>query len=103
MAGGRGALTRGFGGNGRGASAGGGAASGGLSDGGTGGAIEAGVASPRSIRSSLLVSRSIALTASHDDNAATSMVRSSASGGPAAKIAISGGLACRLRRPARLA
>ncbi len=58
------------------------------------GAIDAGVASPRSMESSRLVSRSIVLTASHDDNAATSTVRFSASGDPAAKIAISGGLAC---------
>jgi hypothetical protein len=40
--------------------------------------------SPRSIESSLRVSRSIALSASHDDSAATSTVRSSASGEPTA-------------------
>src|ERR1700674_4869603 len=97
MAGGRGALTFGFGGSGRGTSADDGAdeaASGGLSCGGRGGAVGGGVGSPRSIESSVLVSRSIALTASHDDRAATSTVRSSPSGDPAAKIAISGGLAC---------
>jgi hypothetical protein len=53
------------------------------------GGMDAGVAaggrSPRSIESSLRVSRSIALTASHDDNEATSTVRSSASGDPTAK------------------
>jgi hypothetical protein len=55
-----------------------------------GGGIDAGVAdgtgSPRSIESSRRVSRSIALTASQDDSAATSTVRSSASGEPVAKI-----------------
>jgi hypothetical protein len=52
-----------------------------------GGGIEAGKAggrSPRSIASSLLVSRSIALTASHDDSDVTSTVRWSASGEPTA-------------------
>ena len=44
----------------------------------------AGGGSPRSIESSRRVSRSIALTASHDDSDATSTVRSSASGEPTA-------------------
>ena len=46
--------------------------------------VPAGSGSPRSIESSRRVSRSIALTASHDDSAATSTVRSSASGEPTA-------------------
>ena len=62
------------------------------SAGATGG-IDAGNAcgtSPRSIESSRLVSRSIARTASQDESAETSTVRSSLSGEPAAKIWISG-------------
>ena len=93
--GGRGALTLGFDGGRRGARPGraesgwpGRNASGAPADGrAVAGGMEAGTAgggSPRSIESSLRVSRSIALTASQEDSAATSTVRSSASGEPAA-------------------
>jgi len=66
-----------------------GAASGIAADGAAaaGGGIDAGNAgkgSPRSIESSRRVSRSIARTASQDDSAATSTVRLSVSGEPAA-------------------
>jgi hypothetical protein len=89
----RGGLTRSFGGSGRSTGGEPGTAGSGKLI-GWAGWIDAGLASPCSIESSLLVSRSIARTASHDDSAATSTVRLSASGVPAAKIAISGGLAC---------
>jgi len=101
-AGGRGALAFGFGGGLRRSRPGIGTSDVGWSDGsasGTaadGGGIDAGVAaggSPRSIESSLRVSRSIALTASHDDSDATSTVRLSASGEPTANSWISGRLA----------
>ena len=55
-------------------------------DGGIDAGVAGGAGSPRSIESSRRVSRSIALTASHDDSAVTSTVRSSASGEPAANI-----------------
>src|ERR1700704_941856 len=71
-----------------------------------GGGIDAGNAgggSPRSIESSLRVSRSIALTASHDDSDATSIVRSSASGEPTANSWISGPLVAAPAVDARMA
>src|SRR5665647_592695 len=89
-AGGRGALTFGLSGGRLGTLEVGwseNSVSGAAAEGGGGGG------SPRSIESSLLVSRSIARTASHDDNDPTSTVRLSASGEPAANNWISGRLA----------
>src|SRR5438270_3193728 len=96
-AGGRGALSFGFGRTRRGSRPGMGASEIGRSEGapfvvaaegdGAGGGIDpelAGAGSPRSRESSLRVSRSIALNASHDDSAVTSIVRWSASGEPIA-------------------
>ncbi len=84
--GGRGATTFGFGDGGTAGTPAEGSA-------GAAGGIDAGIAggaSPRSIESNRFVSRSIARTASHDESAETSTVRSSLSGEPAAKIWISG-------------